>query len=362
MLNLMIDKPKTINLWHFLWIAVFLSGILSAIISIILKDNIVFDYLFTCGVVSLIVAFIIISIFKQLHKTEESLIKRAFYLDNMFRSSTGMSIASTDKDFRIIYFNPAAEKLFGYKVEEVISKTIMEIHTKEKIDPSRFEKAIETVKIEGEYMYTLEKEKEDGIHYIESRVSGIWDKKENIIGYVLMSKDVTDRKKAEIELEKLATLDKLTQTYNRIKFEEIIVREIERARRYNHSLSMIMFDIDHFKIVNDTYGHVIGDHVLKSVADIAKEKTRKTDYLIRWGGEEFMIISPDTELESAEELAERIRQMIEDFTFNKNGNVTVSFGVTQFTNDDTEDTFIKRADDALYKAKMKGRNRVEVET
>lgn len=162
------------------------------------------------------------------------------------------------------------------------------------------------------------------------------------------------------ELERLATTDKLTGAYNRTKFDEIIDREMERFRRYNEPLSMIMFDIDNFKEINDTYGHNIGDNVLKKIAGITKETIRKIDYLVRWGGEEFMIISPKTNLEKAHSLAERLRSTIESYGFNEVGKVTVSFGVTEVKKEDTEDAFIKRVDDLMYEAKIQGKNRVEV--
>ena len=166
----------------------------------------------------------------------------------------------------------------------------------------------------------------------------------------------------EDELKKLASTDSLTQAYNRTKFDEILSKETERARRYDHSLSVVLFDIDHFKKVNDTYGHLAGDQVLKTIVDITRKNIREIDYLIRWGGEEFMIILPETGLDKAEELAERIRQIIEIHQFNEIGKVTVSFGVAQLRKSDSEKTFIKRSDDALYKAKINGRNRVEVMT
>jgi len=123
---------------------------------------------------------------------------------------------------------------------------------------------------------------------------------------------------------------------------------------------MIVFDIDHFKKVNDTYGHSAGDYVLKTIADIVRKTIRKIDYLVRWGGEEFVIIPSETNLEKAHALAERIRKITESYKFDTVGKVTISMGVTEFEEGDTGDSFIKRADDAMYKAKEKGRNRVVV--
>ena len=172
--------------------------------------------------------------------------------------------------------------------------------------------------------------------------------------------DISERKRMEEELQRLSVTDNLTQTYNRTKYREVIKREIERTKRTSSPLSVAMFDIDHFKAVNDTYGHAAGDYVLKTLSQIAKGNIREIDYLIRWGGEEFVVIALDTDLRGAEVVAEKIRKTIENYNFDKVGRLTVSFGVTQFKQDDTEDSFMKRADDALYQAKEKGRNRVEV--
>lgn len=179
---------------------------------------------------------------------------------------------------------------------------------------------------------------------------------DTLLGMML---EITERKQLELELERLATTDRLTQTYNRLKFEEIIRKEIEMARRYGHLLSIIILDIDHFKQVNDTYGHIAGDNVLKAIAAIAKQNIRETDSLVRWGGEEFIIVTPGTSLEGARDLAERIRKSTEDFHFDQVKTVRISLGVTQFRENDTENTLLRRADDAMYAAKRMGRNRVE---
>jgi diguanylate cyclase (GGDEF)-like protein len=174
-----------------------------------------------------------------------------------------------------------------------------------------------------------------------------------------LERSETERKLLEEEHKKLVITDKLTKAYNRPKFEEIIAIEIERAKRFDHPLSMLMFDIDGFKKVNDTFGHLIGDYVLKTIADIIRANTRKINHLIRWGGDEFVIIPVETGLEGARVLSERLRNAIESFDFYKAGKITVSFGIAQFEKDDTEDAFLKRADDALYKSKASGGNRVE---
>jgi diguanylate cyclase (GGDEF)-like protein/PAS domain S-box-containing protein len=172
--------------------------------------------------------------------------------------------------------------------------------------------------------------------------------------------DITERKRMDEQIQKLATTDSLTQALNRTKFEEILNTELERSKRYNHPLSMILFDIDRFKVINDTHGHVIGDYVLKTLTQVVTENLRVIDAFARWGGEEFIILAPGTNIDKALVLAERIRNAIERYKFEDVGKVTISSGVTEFTMNDTKDSFIKRADDTMYEAKKQGRNRVEV--
>ena len=171
--------------------------------------------------------------------------------------------------------------------------------------------------------------------------------------------------KAELEryvkkIEQLSITDSLTKIYNRSKFESSLEYEIERARRYGTPLSLIMFDIDHFKSINDTYGHLIGDSVLVEIAQIVKNNIRSTDIFARWGGEEFVILAPNINKDQAKILAEKIRKLIARHQFKYVDHVTVSLGVTEFLPTDTKESFLKRTDDALYLAKRKGRNRVEV--
>ncbi len=171
--------------------------------------------------------------------------------------------------------------------------------------------------------------------------------------------EIETRKKLEQDLIVAATIDKLTQIYNRRKLEAIIETEIERAKRYNRPLSLIMLDIDDFKRVNDTYGHQVGDNVLKELANILKNNIRVSDTAGRWGGEEFMIVVPETAANNAWELAEKIRNLIASSSFAGSCIITISLGLAQLQPGDNFDSFLKRVDDALYQAKSRGKNRVE---
>lgn len=161
------------------------------------------------------------------------------------------------------------------------------------------------------------------------------------------------------ELALLSTTDQLTGLFNRRYVEDQILAAIDRQQRYGQKLSLLMMDIDHFKSVNDTFGHDAGDEVLVNIANILKTWTRKTDVVGRWGGEEFMIVF-QADGPGAAASAEKLRAIIMETEHGRAGKVTASFGVTQFVDKDTIDTLVKRADQCLYRAKERGRNRVEI--
>src|SRR6056297_3279103 len=170
--------------------------------------------------------------------------------------------------------------------------------------------------------------------------------------------DVSERLSREQELTRVSQTDHLTQIANRLKFNSAFERELRTFERHGHGLSLLMFDIDHFKKVNDTHGHDIGDIVLVELVKLVKTQIRETDLLARWGGEEFIILLPHTELSEAALLGERIRAAIEKKQYRKVGHITCSFGLTSSGKNDTKEILIKRADEALYIAKKEGRNRV----
>jgi len=165
---------------------------------------------------------------------------------------------------------------------------------------------------------------------------------------------------ANDKLTKLSSTDHLTQLANRAKVETELKREIKHCQRYLHSFSLIIFDIDLFKQVNDEFGHQVGDKVLIEVADKAKSVLRNTDVIGRWGGEEFIVLCPSTNLASAAIIAEKLRQVFCQIMV-KNFSVTASFGVAEYQLNDKQESIISRADKALYQAKETGRNKVVVE-
>lgn len=174
-----------------------------------------------------------------------------------------------------------------------------------------------------------------------------------------LSERTTELLKKNIALQTLSVTDKLTQLPNRLKLDQQFQRNINLCRRYNNQLSIILIDIDHFKQVNDDFGHQIGDQVLIEFADILKLNIRETDTVGRWGGEEFLVLCPSTENSDALNFAEKLRGLIFKHKFKTIDNKTASFGVTTYLTNDNEDSMISRADKALYKAKENGRNRIQ---
>lgn len=185
-------------------------------------------------------------------------------------------------------------------------------------------------------------------------------------GYRGLLRRTRERDLAEQELKRVntileaqATTDSLTGICNRRRFLELLQAELLEAKRYGMPLALIFFDVDHFKAINDTYGHTTGDDVLQELTRIIAGMIRQTDILARFGGEEFVVLVHNNDVKSARDLAEKMRSHLEQINFPKVGIVTCSFGVAQYYPDDTVETLITRADDAMYAAKQGGRNRVE---
>jgi len=269
-------------------------------------------------------------------------------------------VTITDKRGIITYVNQAFSDQTGYTREEVIGQSVR-ILKSDHYD-NEFYKKLWTTILRGEiFRDTIINRKKNGDLYYENKtISPLKDDNNNIISFVSTGKDVTSETLMNQEIQRIATIDKLTGICNRHKFEELFTLESERSRRFSQPLSLILIDIDHFKLVNDTYGHDVGDEVLKTLTDIVQENIRRIDIFARWGGEEFLLLCPTTDLDNTQKLAEKLRFAVESTPFSKVNHITISLGASTFREEDSFKELFKRADQGLYHAKEHGRNQVGV--
>lgn len=171
---------------------------------------------------------------------------------------------------------------------------------------------------------------------------------------------VNKLKDSNDELTRLSVTDRLTGLFNRRKLDELLAEETARCARYGGNFGVVLLDIDHFKLVNDTYGHQVGDDVLTTFAKVLSSHTRESDVVGRWGGEEFLIVCRETDRDGVAALAEKLRATVQETPFPVVGNKTASFGVAVFDGEESMKDLVSRADGALYAAKEGGRNRVEI--
>lgn len=264
----------------------------------------------------------------------------------------------TDRNGVITYVNDAMLSHTGYTKKDLIGKKMgmfkSGFHHK-----SFYEDLWDTI-MSGETFHGvfINRKKDRKLYYEEEIITPIMNTEGAIQYFVATSRDITERVLMEEKLQKLATVDSLTGIYNRYKMNEEIDVEIGRNKRYGEGFALVMFDIDHFKAVNDTYGHDIGDYVLTELSRIIAKEIRESDNFGRWGGEEFMLILPKLNKEEAVRVSEKLRDKVKNHTFKDISQVTISIGTTVFTADDTKETLLKRVDNALYTAKREGRNRV----
>ncbi|WP_435620644.1 PAS domain S-box protein [Thermoanaerobacterium thermosulfurigenes] len=292
-------------------------------------------------------------------KIENDLMEKNEIL-NTITAYAGDAIIMIDGYGKVTFWNPAAERILGYSKDEILGK---ELHTFMILDEqlySSYKKAIEKFRHSGEgsivgktvEMKTVHKKGHEidvELSLSVVKINGSW----HAIGII---RDISERKKFEELLYLRSVTDPLTGIYNRRFFMDILEKEVEMTKRNKKPFSLIMFDLDHFKNVNDYFGHAAGDMVLKRVVEIVKERIRKTDCFARWGGEEFIIFLPETSLNNASDIAEELRFKISTAKFDGVGNVTASFGATDFKENDNIDTVLLRLDNMLYEAKNNGRN------
>jgi diguanylate cyclase (GGDEF)-like protein/PAS domain S-box-containing protein len=277
-------------------------------------------------------------------------------------SSALDAVIMMDDQGRVTFWNNAAKRIFGYSSEEALYQDLHEL-----IAPERYRGAYRkslpefqrsgTGHMIGQALEVTALHKDGTEFPVEVSLSTL--KLGNAFHSVGLVKDITRRKMMEEKLQNMANTDQLTGAYNRHKFLEFLDHEISRVKRTNSPLSLVMFDIDHFKWINDTYGHGTGDETLRELVRITGENLRDVDILTRWGGEEFIVLTPDTDKLSASVLAERLRRTVEEHDFPGAGPVTISLGIVQYAGNEAVEDLINRVDERMYLAKRSGRNRVK---
>ena len=267
------------------------------------------------------------------------------------------SIAVFDvEEMHYLYANAIATSCNGDSKKSIVGKKLQEFHpefTQDVVDAIR-----RRLDKEGNFsdVYQLYSVVKKAYYYAHIVIQyGCYEGKKAIITF---SSDVTPEKEAEIKMQEMALHDPLTGLYNRYKFDDASQEQIALFARYKSEVSLILCDIDHFKNVNDQYGHAVGDEVLKQIASIIKGVVRESDIVARWGGEEFAVLLPNTPKIKAIGVADKIRQSISTVSFGVVGKITLSCGVSQLETDETQIRWFNRVDEALYEAKSSGRNRV----
>ena len=266
----------------------------------------------------------------------------------------------TDIEGKIIYVNNRIVEKMGYSKEELVGQKTS-IFKSGKHGRKFYKCLWDTILSGQKYVNTIiNKTKSGTLIYVENIITPVLDMEGNIESFVSTARDVTYQIESQKRLKNLAMMDSLTKIFNRYALNREIEHYIALGERYNLSFSILMFDIDYFKKVNDTYGHHIGDVVLKNSATFLSENIRKIDKIGRWGGEEFIVILHETSQEKAVKKADELRQLIENNIILGKYKITVSVGVTSYRDGDNQTSLFTRVDKALYKAKEEGRNRVVV--
>lgn len=315
-------------------------------------------WVFPLGLVALAAGTFHISVIRA--KKERS--DRAVNLLSTAIEQSPSAAVITDVDGRIQYANPKFLAMSGYERAEILGENPRVFQSGE-TPPQVYKDLWQTI-LGGEvWSGEFLNRRKDNSHYVVSaKISPILQKPGVISGFLAIQEDITETRRLQRQLEHLATTDGLTGSYNRSHFLNLFGQELRRADRYSQPFCLLVFDLDHFKSVNDNYGHQAGDQVLAAFAGIISSALRDSDLFGRLGGEEFGVVLVQTDHDGASLLAERLRIAIEKMRVTCGGTaiqVTVSIGGTQWQSSDRQiEPVLNRADNALYEAKRHGRNRV----
>lgn len=299
----------------------------------------------------------------ELHEMEKRL-KASEELHRMLADNANDVIWTMGLDGKFTYVSPSVLKLRGYTVEEVMAQSREEL-----LCPSSvmlLENGLRTAAhaVHNNLPFPVfrgdvEQPCKDGTTvWTDLTVSGMYDGENRFVGMLGVTRDITERKRMEKEIRRLSETDRLTGLSNRLKLDEVLATEIEQSALRGLPCSIVLLDIDYFKRVNDTFGHLVGDTALQDVARMLIQGVRMYDTVGRWGGEEFMMILPGADTDDATAVAERVRARIAAHSFERVGKLTASFGVATTRGEMSIVELVVSADDALYRAKNEGRNRV----
>jgi len=302
----------------------------------------------------------------QGHQTEIQETKE--YLENLIESSVD-AIISTDWDYTINLFSKGAEEKFGGKAGDYLNEPVTKLFVK---GQEELDLILELLRNEKRVTnHEAKVRTADGGHFFADISASRLDNKGKGQGLLFIIKDITERKRLEEELkasnlilEKFSITDGVTQLFNHRYFQEQLVNEFHRSLRFETHLGLIMLDIDNFKQVNDTCGHQVGDKVLAQVAELIRQSIRTVDTPARYGGDEFAVILPQTNLSDSVQAAERIKNALERYPWQKETapgiSITASTGLAGFPESGVESAtvLIRQADQALYRAKQIGKNRI----
>lgn len=299
----------------------------------------------------------------QLHEAETEL-RQSEERYRLLAENAWEIIWTASVDGNVTYVSPAVERMRGVSVSEAMRQTVDEIYPPAAARTIRnyFSSLLAAIR-DGTELPVFRSEQEsyrrDGSVMVgEMQVIPHLDRDGRVVEILGVTRDVSERKEFESELRRLAVTDPVTGVWNRRHGEELLGADLNRARTQGQSLSLLMLDVDRFKSINDTHGHQTGDGVLVEIAHRLVEMCRGTDVVARWGGEEFVILLRDCELNDALRVAEKIRAEIANAPFTDVGWASVSIGVAQLCPSDDLNSWVARADEALYRAKDSGRNAV----
>lgn len=312
----------------------------------------------------IILALVAAALHRAIISANKEITARTLTLLSTGLEQSPVAVLITDTDGSIEYVNPRFVEMSGYDRNVVLGENPRIFKSGTTTDET-YKELWETVLGGDVWQGSFENKREDEApYYVNASISPIFNKEGKITSLIGIQEDVTEKRRMQEELEKLATTDGLTGVCNRSYFMDCYYLELRRAMRYEHPLTVLAFDLDYFKNVNDTYGHHGGDLALQAFTATVQEELRESDIFGRLGGEEFSAVLVQTDVEGAQPLAERLRLAVEALEVpcdDRTITFTVSIGVAEWNPEDSDPgELLKRADRALYAAKFGGRNRVKI--